>query len=328
MDPILPPKLVIGDEIRVIAPATSLGEVSLPVREVALKNLKMLGFEVTYGVNCELNDQFHSSSIQARVEDIHAAFLDSEVKAIFTALGGYNSNELLQYLDYDLIHANPKIFCGYSDITALESAIYARTGLVTYSGPHFSSFGMEKGLEYTLEYFRKCVLGTVPYSILPSVSWSDDPWYRNQQERQFIKNEGYLVINEGDAEGEILGGNLCTLNLLHGTEYMPELAGSILFVEDDYESHALTFDRDLQSLLYQRGFSNVKGLVIGRFQKASEMTQEKLGAIIRSKNVLDRIPVIANVDFGHTAPQITFPIGGKCRISAYQDQVALEITVH
>ncbi len=91
-----------------------------------------------------------------------------------TTLGGYNSNGLLKHLDYDLIRENPKFFCGYSDITALNNAIYTKTGLVTYSGPHFSSFGMEKGLEYTTDYFLKCVTSNEPIEVLPSETWSDD----------------------------------------------------------------------------------------------------------------------------------------------------------
>jgi muramoyltetrapeptide carboxypeptidase LdcA involved in peptidoglycan recycling len=326
--PVFPKKLKAGDEIRVIAPATSLNVVSEAVRDLALRNFKALGFEISFSANSELIDLFNSSSIQARVDDIHAAFSDPGIKAVFTALGGYNSNELLEYLDYDLIRENPKIFCGYSDITAIETAIHTKAGLVTYSGPHFSTFGMEKGLDYTLEYFRQCLMETGPYFIDPSNSWSDDRWYRDQQRRQFFPNEGYLVINEGVAEGKILGGNLCTLNLLQGTMYMPDLPGSILFLEDDYESHILTFNRDLQSLIHQRGFNEVNGLILGRFQKASEATQEKLIAMIKAKNTLDEIPVIANADFGHTTPQLTFPIGGRCRVLARQGEVTLEMIEH
>jgi muramoyltetrapeptide carboxypeptidase len=235
---------------------------------------------------------------------------------------------LLRYLDYDLIKANPKILCGYSDISALSTTIYARTGLVTYSGPHFSTFGMEKGLEYTLEAFKKCLMSVEPFEVPPSIEWSDDEWYRDQQQRDFIPNQGYLTINEGEAEGKLLGGNLCTLNLLQGTEFMPVLAGSILLVEDDYESKALTFDRDLQSLIHQPGFAEVRGMVIGRFQKESGVDNEKLMMMIKNKPELDRMPVIANADFGHTAPQFTFPVGGNGKLFAMNGKVEFVITAH
>jgi muramoyltetrapeptide carboxypeptidase len=323
-----PRKLSSGDEIRVVAPSTSLRGISSTTREVALKNFAALNLRITYGENSEASDEFNSSSIASRIADIHAAFADPKVKGILTAIGGYNSNQLLRYLDYDLIKANPKIFCGFSDITALATAIYAKTGLVTYSGPHFSTFGMEKGLEYTLEYFGKCLMDTEPFAVKPSKKWSDDPWYRDQQNRKFIPNEGFLVINEGQAEGKLLGGNLCTLNLLQGTEYMPSLANTILLVEDDYESKPYYIDRDLQSLIHQPGFEAVKGLMIGRFQHGSEMEQEKLVKIIKSKQELMSIPVIANADFGHTTPQFTFPIGGKGKLSVVNGKVSFTVIEH
>jgi len=323
-----PRKLSSGDEIRVIAPSTSLRGISSAIREVALKNFASLNLRITYGENSEESDAFNSSSIASRITDIHAAFADPEVKGILTAIGGYNSNQLLRYLDYDLIKANPKVFCGFSDITALSTAIYAKTGLVTYSGPHFSTFGMEKGLEYTLEYFKKCIMDTEPYAIKPSKDWSDDRWFQDQQKRNFIPNEGFLVINAGQAEGELQGGNLCTLNLLQGTEYMPSLADCILLVEDDYESLPYTFDRDLQSLIHQPGFEEVKGLMIGRFQHKSEMEREKLVQIVKSKQELTRIPVIANADFGHTTPQFTFPIGGKGKLAVINGKISFIVIEH
>lgn len=324
----IPPKLAPGDEIRVIAPATSFAVISPNLREVALQHITALGLQVTYGKNSEEMDLFRSSSVPGRVEDIHAAFADPQVKGILSVIGGYNSNQLLRYLDYDLIAANPKVLCGFSDITALATAIYTKTGLVTYSGPHFSTLGMEKGLEYTLEYFQKCLVESGPFTVEPSKTWSDDAWYREQQNRVFIPNDGYLAVNEGQAEGRLLGGNLCTLNLLQGTEYMPSLDGSILLVEDDEESKPLNFDRDLQSLLHQPDFSGVRGLVIGRFQNASEMDTEKLVQMVRSTQELAGIPVVANANFGHTTPQFTFPIGGRGRLEVVDGRTSLTISEH
>ena len=90
--------------------------------------------------------------------------------------------------------------------------------MITYSGPHFSTFGMRKGLDYTIEAFQKCLVDGTPFTIHPSTEWSDDPWYQDQENRMFEKNKGFVVINEGSCEGTLLGGNLCTLNLLQGTE--------------------------------------------------------------------------------------------------------------
>ena len=325
---IYPAKLKAGDEVRIIAPSRSLAIISEEVRRIANKRFSDLGLKISFGKHVEEKDEFLSSSIESRIEDLHDAFQDKNVKAIITVIGGFNSNQLLRYIDWNLIRNNPKIFCGYSDITALSNAIFTKTGLISYSGPHYSTFGQELYFDYTLEYFKKCIFSEDPFEITPSELWSDDAWYENQKDRILIKNEGFLVINEGSAFGTIIGGNLGTLNLLQGTEYFPTLENSILFLEDDYESLPHTFDRDLQSLIHLPSFSGVKGIVIGRFQKASKMTNDLLIKIIKTKKELDNIPIIANLDFGHTDPKITFPIGGEANLIVKERKVKLELTKH
>ncbi len=110
-----------------------------------------MGLRLSFGEHVDEDDEFRSGSIASRVADLHAAFADPEVAAILTAIGGFNSNELLPHLNWELIAANPTVLCGYSDITALSNAIFARTGLVGYSGPHWSSFGMREHVEPTGE---------------------------------------------------------------------------------------------------------------------------------------------------------------------------------
>lgn len=320
-----PNKLNKGDTIRIVAPARSLAILSKETKEYANKRFEELGLKLTFGKHVEENDDFSSSSIQSRIEDLHDAFLDKSVKGIITVIGGFNCNQLLRYIDWNIIKNNPKVFCGYSDITALNNAIFAKTGLVSYSGAHYSTFGQKLYLDYTIEYFKKCLMSDDPYDLVPSKQWSDDEWYNDQNTRDLITNPGFLPITEGVAEGTILGANLCTLNLLQGTEYMPSLNNSILFIEDDYESLPHTFDRDLQSLIHVPDFKEVKGIVIGRFQKASKMTNVLLTQIIKTKKELNNLPVIANVDFGHSDPKITFPIGGFCKISASKNS---KITIH
>lgn len=325
----IPAKLKEGDEIRVVSPARSI---MMPwiqaIKKEAEEKLTTMGFKITYGKHVEEKDDFGSSTIQSRVSDLHEAFADNSVKAILTVIGGFNSNQLLSSLDYELIQKNPKILCGYSDITALANAIYARTGLTTYSGPHFFNFGDKKGITYTEEYFRKCLMQEQAFEITPAEKWSDDRWATDQENRNFEENEGWWVINEGLAKGTIVGANLCTFNLLQGTEYMPSLKDTILLLEDDYETRAELFDRDLQSVLHQKDFSGVRGLVIGRFQKKSEINRELLTKIIKSKKELENMPVIANVDFGHTTPLITFPIGGSCEMTAEKGKSKVLIQRH
>ena len=328
MKKIFPTKLKRGDKVRVIAPSRSMAIISKESRDIATKRFKELGLELSFGRHIEEIDEFISTSIESRIEDLRDAYRDPEIKAIFTAIGGFNGNQILPYIDWNLTKNNPKIFCGFSDITALNNAIYAKTGLVTYSGTHYSTFGQKLHFDYTLDYVKKCLFEDSPFEILPSLAWTDDRWWENQEDRNPTLNSGWLVINEGKAEGTILGANLCTFNLLQGTEYFPSLENSVLFLEDDGEAQSYHFDRDLQSIIHQPGFSGVKGIVIGRFQKASQMTDEKLIKIVKTKKELDNIPVIANVDFGHTSPMITYPIGGTVKISFLKENSKIEILEH
>lgn len=329
MNKIYPQKLKKGDEIRVITTSRSFGLLSEETIKIANERLSNLGLKVTFGKHIMETDEFLSSSIESRIKDLHDAFLDKNVKAIFTVLGGFNANQLLRYIDWDIIKKNPKIFCGYSDVTILNCSIYQKTGLVNYYGPHYSTFGQKLYFDYTLDYFKKCILSEEKFDITPSDDWSDDAWYKNQEDRNLIKNKGYLIINEGKGEGTIMGGNLCTFNLLQGTEYFPTLSNNtILFLEDDELSNPVTFDRDLQSLIHQPGFDMVKGLVIGRFQKISNISDENLIKIIKTKKELNEIPIIANVDFGHTDPKIIFPIGGEAKIIVENNKIKIEIIKH
>ena len=313
---ITPSRFLPGDEIRIIAPSQSMKIVSNECQQRATQRLEHIGLTVSFGKNCTSTNDFNSSSIQERLADLHEAFEDKKIKGILTVLGGYNSNQLLDGIDYELIQANPKIFCGYSDITALQNAFLRKTGLVTYSGPHYSTFGCKLAVDWIITQFQKATFHNQIGEITPSDQWSDDPWYLNQDNRQFINNEGLWVISEGDAEGIIVGGNLSTLCLLCGTQYFPNLDKAILFLEDDFESHVNLFDRQLQQLTMQPNFDGVQALVIGRFQNASKITRAQLDQLIKNKDKLKNIPVIANADFGHTMPFFTFPIGGTARLSA------------
>jgi len=202
---IIPPKLKKDDTVRVIAPARSLGMSWIQeVKEKAIIKFEAIGLKLTFGKHVNEINEFDSSLIESRIEDLHDAFRDENVKLIITVIGGFNSNQLLKYIDYNLIKNNPKIICGYSDITALANAIYAKSGLITYSGPHFFNFGDEKSFDYTLEYFKKCFFQTEPYEIIPSSKWSDDRWANDQENRTFVNNKGFLVINDGNVSGQLL----------------------------------------------------------------------------------------------------------------------------
>lgn len=325
----IPNKLKVGDEVRVIAPSRSMAILGEDCKKIATERLEALGLKVSFGKYVmEADEDYMCGSVKHRAEDLNEAFRDKNVKAILTVIGGFNSNQILDYIDYEAIKQNPKVFCGFSDITALSNSIHAKTGLVTYSGPHYSSFGMLKGFEYELDYFKKMFFQSEEFEVVSSKEWSDDSWFIDQENREFFKNDGMFVINEGNAEGNIIGGNLCTLNLLQGTQYMPNIEDKILFLEDDDlvgKIFLMEFDRDLQSLIHTPSFKKVRGIVLGRPQKATNMTKEKWIKLIKNKPELNNIPVIAGADFGHTTPIITFPVGGYAKLHAGKDGIKLTI---
>jgi muramoyltetrapeptide carboxypeptidase LdcA involved in peptidoglycan recycling len=325
----VPEKLKQGDEVRVIAPSQSMAIISKETREIANKRFKDLGLKLSFGKHIEESDMFNSSSIESRVEDFNQAFADKDVKAVLTVIGGFNCNQLLNYIDWENVKNNPKIFCGYSDTTALNNAIYAKTGLVNYSGPAYSTFGMIKHFEYSLEYFKKALFSNNSFEVKPADEFTDDRWYLDQENRKPMENEGFWVLQKGEAQGKIIGGNASTLYLLDGTEFRPKFEkNTILFLEDDEwvgEGTAVNFDRLLQHYIHQEDFKNVAGLVIGRFQLGSKMTREKLEYIVSTKKELRNMPVIANVDFGHTSPIITLPIGGTVDLKVKQGKININI---
>lgn len=326
----IPQKLKPGDEIRIIAPSRSMAILGEDCIKLATERLESLGLKVTFAEHVkDFDSDYMCTNAKDRADDMNSAFADQNVKGILTVIGGFNSNQILKYLDFELIKNNPKILCGFSDITILLDAIYAKTGLVTYYGPHYSSFGMKKGFDYTFEYFKKMLIENGGETVVESSNeWSDDAWFLDQENREMIQNDGMYIINEGEANGKIVGGNLCTLNLLQGTEFMPDISDSILFLEDDEMAGKLflvEFDRNLVSLMQTPEFKTVKGIVLGRCQKNSCMNKEKWMKLIKSKPELENIPVIAGCDFGHTTPIITFPIGGNASLKAKDGKIELKI---
>lgn len=325
---VCPPRLAAGQHVRVVAPSQSRAIIGHDNDHITAERFADLGLTVSFGEHVLVCDEFGSSSIEERVADLHAAFADPDVDAIMTVIGGYNSHQLLPHLDMDLIRANPKILCGYSDITALQHGILCGAGLVTYSGPHWSSFGMRDHFEDNLAWFKACLMTDAPVSLHPSEAWTDDAWFLDQDERHPQPNDGWWVLQDGEAAGQLLGGNASTLALLGGTPWMPDLSGAILVVEDDFESDAVHVDRWVTSLLQQAGGDKLAGVLIGRFQTASQIGRDTLTAILAERPELTGIPMIANLDIGHTNPFLTFPVGGRAAVSAERETASVTITAH
>lgn len=327
---IYPLPLNVGDHVRIIAPSRSLGFISADLIALAQHTFARLGLRISFGANVSERDQFDSSPVDARLNDLHAAIQDPSVNAIFSAIGGYNSNQLLDGIDFSLFQRHPKIVCGYSDITVLTNAIYAKTGLVTYSGPHFATLGMIKGADYIISYLQKCLLSKAPYTIEPSPRWSDDLWFEDQERRVFQPNPGFWIINApvNYTVGTSLGGHISSFTSLHGTQFMPDLTDAVLFLEATGDTNPQAFDRLLQSIILLPGFCGVRALCLGRFQNATKMTFPILSEIVHKKSALAGIPVIANLDFGHTEPIITFPIGGEVTIETFELGPKITVVKH
>ncbi|WP_099811331.1 S66 family peptidase [Streptococcus suis] len=300
-----------GDHIRVVSPSSSIERIGgFEANLAAKEKLEELGFKLSFSEHYFENDIFDSAPIANRVADLEAAFADESVDAILTTIGGFNSNELLPYLDFDLIARHPKIFCGYSDTTALLNAIYAKTGMQTYMGPAYSSFKMDLGQDYQTEAWLKAVTQD-SYDLIPSPEWSSDAWYLPDSPRTFYPTE-WKVYNPGQASGTAIGGNLSTFALLHGTEFAPKPEKYILFLEEAEEDHYTEFTRHFAALL--QNYPNPQAVLIGRFPKETKMTEEILLAILDKHPILKTIPVLYNLDFAHTQPLFTITIGGQVEL--------------
>lgn len=307
--------------IRVVSPSNSIHQIGgFEANRPALIRLNQLGFHVSFSSHYDETDIMHSASITSRVEDIHEAFLDSDVDIVLSTIGGFNSNELLPYLDYALIKKSPKIFCGYSDTTALLNGIYAQTNLITYMGPSYSSFKMDVLQEYQTESWLEAIT-TAHYQLKPSMQWSSDAWFLPNAERH-LKPTRWKVYQAGEGQGTIIGGNLSTFTLLTGTPYAPKPNQYILFIECSEETSYQDFNRQLAALL--QVYPHPAGLMIGRFPKEIGMTHTLLMYILDKHPVLKTIPVMYDLDFAHTQPLFTLPIGATVKINTSTQEILIE----
>jgi len=306
-------KLKKGDEIRIISPSASIERVGgFEDNLIAKKRLENLGFRVTFGKHILENDEFYSSSVSSRVSDFHDAFSDKNVKAIMTTIGGFNSNELLTHIDWDIVRSNQKMFFGYSDTTSLHNAIRAMTHQITYYGPCYSSFKMDELQEYqTTEWLRAALNNS--FDLEPSDVWISDLWFDKSLPRHPLTNK-WKVYTLGEATGISTGGNIQTYCLQAGTRFFPETQNPIVFIEQAEGGSPLEFSRELAQIVQIH--NDIKALVIGRFPTVNAMNDEKLQSVLDKFPILKKIPVIYDLDFGHTQPIFTVPLGQSIKVSA------------
>lgn len=316
-----PPRLESGKKIGIIAPAD-------PVRGVCPEGtiqrgyeyLRSKGFEVVEGESVKVLTPGHTAgSTSLRINDIHEFLRHEDIGCIMAFWGGFNTNQLLDHIDYELIRTNPKIIIGYSDVTALTVAITTKTGLVTFSGPGGISFAKPDPFEYTWDSFRRmCIDPQENVMIEASSEYADDLYFlRDDSNHRIIKhNDGIKIFIDGKASGEVVVGNLQTLLVLSGTEYLPDMTGKILFLEEDETSTPSHIDRFICQCEQLGWFNKLAGLVFGRFTEQSQFSsKDSFEDLLEEYFSQSKFPVLYNADFGHSDPMFTIPNGGMCKMS-------------
>ncbi len=300
--------------IKIIAPSSPLLERHKNTLNIAEGLLNNEGFNVLYGKNVE-GIEGVSTTIEKRISDWNDAWSDKEVNLIMAYHGGTNSNQILSNINWDLVKNNPKPFFGASDVTVLCNAIFTKTGLTSYLGINYRWLCSSLLLPNTTDSLSAALKQEESYEAKVS-----DKYYGALfgEKREIIDNSGLWSINPGDFSGIAVGGNLPSFSLLFGTEFFPNLTDKVLFIEWDHYSldDKGEFDRQLETLTLQPNFNKIKALVIGRFDTDSNINKEDLESIIANKMALKNIPIVANVDFGHTHPINIIPIGGEIKYSS------------
>jgi muramoyltetrapeptide carboxypeptidase len=294
---IKPKKLNRGDTIGVIAPSGPIFGKKIEELEKAREIVEKDGFKVKYSKNLFSNTNGYSSSAKEKAEDINEMFKDKKVKMIWCAKGGSSSNTTFEYLDYELIKNNPKIICGYSDITSLTNMITEKTGLVTFSGTNFKTIATDETDYSYKEAIKRFVNGSLAIG---------------------KSGEEYKTIQEGIAEGELIGGNLNLISGLVSGKYSIDFKDKILFLEElGLETDPEIASNSLYYMKQNGVFDIIKGLWIGNYEHESGFALEKIVTDVLENKY--KFPIIKSNNFGHTETKTVIPIGSKARIDTSKD---------
>lgn len=303
-----------GDTVGFVTPSTY---VSSPDEiATALRTAAYFGLKVKMGANVKKRAGYLGGTIAERAADVNAMFADPEVKAIFAIRGGYGSAQILPALDYQAIAKNPKIFQGYSDITAMHLAIHQKTGLVTFHGPvMLSGF-----TAYTIDHFRRALFETKP---LGPVS--------NPAESNTLRpNHTLRTVRGGKARGPIVAGNLTLISTTMGTPYEIDTRGKIVCIEDVGEE-PYSMDRMLTQLRLAGKLDAAAGIVFGECARCTPREYKpgfdsnfSLGEIVDDILGGLQVPVLTGLTFGHTADQLTLPLGCMAELDADKGTLTIE----
>ncbi len=307
---IRPRRLKAGDTIGLISPAQARYE-RMPFA-IAHENLQALGFKVKEGKFLRARNGQFAGTDRERASDVNAMFADTDVNGIIAMSGGSGATRILNLLDYDAIRRNPKCLIGFSDITAINNAIQARAGLVSFSGPMAAS----DWNPFTLAHFRRMLVDAEAMTL------------KNESERldQLTQTKDRTqTIRGGKARGRLIGGNLSVLNTLLGTPYAPDFRGAILALED-VDEYIYRVDRLLAHLRLAGAFDQLAGVVLGQFTDCKP--GEGYGRVAL-EDVFDdyfkplNVPVFSGSQFGHIKKKFTLPIGADVEIDADAGTITL-----
>ena len=302
---IKPRTLKKGDTIGIIAPASPPSSPEKITK--GAEYLEQLGYRVKLGKNVEKVYGYLAGTDQERADDVNEMFADKNVKAIIAVRGGYGTPRILPLINYSLVKKNPKILIGYSDLTALQLAIFKKTGLVTFSGP-MSGVEMFKGIDpFTEEHFWACITSTKKIG-----SVKNPPGKKIQ------------TIVEGKASGILLGGNLSLIISLAGSKYLPSFKKSLLFIEE-IEEECYRFDRMMNQLRITNILDDTNGIIMCELTdvKASDTTKPFLSAEQVMNDYLLQLkkPVVSGLAYGHVSQKLTIPIGIRATLDTAKNSL-------
>lgn len=302
---IRPKPLKKGDKIALIGASSPTPQDRI---EPSIKAMEELGFEVVLGESARGYHGFLSGSDELRANDINTMFEDKSIKGIFAIRGGYGAARLLDMLDYDMIKKNPKVFAGYSDVTALHNVFNERCKLITFHTP-MASTEFYKGVdEYTMNYFKKNIFSDEPLGIV-----------KNPVDQE-IK-----TLVSGKAKGKLAGGNLSLIASMMGTPYELDTKGKILFLEDVDES-PYRIDRMLLQLKQCGKFKDAEGIILGAWTNCEPKEDENslsLMEIFEELIIPENKPTIYNLACGHCMPTMSIPMGAKIKINTENNEIFL-----
>jgi muramoyltetrapeptide carboxypeptidase len=288
-----PAKLPDHATVGVVAPASSMQPQLL---QRGLKYLKGRGHRVKLGKHLKDVSGFLAGDDAGRGSDLNKMFADPEVDAVFCARGGYGTPRILQHLDYELIRKNPKIFVGFSDITALQLALLSRSGLVSYSGP-MVAVEMAEGIDpFTENYFWQLLSGQ-------SAATKQD------------QSDTFRTLRQGIAQGRLIGGCLSIVCSMLGTSFLPDFRDAILFLEDVGEE-PYRVDRNLHHLLLSGVLHDVAGIIFGQFCRccASSTPSFSIDEVLHDFATQLDVPVVSNWAYGHVTKKYTMPLGIQVKL--------------